>query len=405
MTTDYQPPISDFPLLQVRDAIIYLDNAATTQKPQLVLQAVSDYYQQQNANVHRGVHELSVEATDSFEESRSKVKRFIGATNDSQIVLTRGTTESINLVAHAYGGMVLDYDSVVLVTEMEHHSNIVPWQLICERTRANLVPIRVQSDGTIDQEHYQSALDQYNVAIVAVSHVSNVLGTINPVQEMINSAHKAGAVVMVDGAQAIAHLDVDVSALDCDFYAFSSHKAYGPMGIGALYGKENLLNQMLPWQGGGEMIETVSFENTTYQSPPYKFEAGTPNVSGAIGMAAALDYLSTQRKKGLQHYEDQLTQFAISELQQVPDLRLIGDAPKRSGAISFLIEETHPHDVGTLLDQQNVAVRTGHHCAMPLMQSMGIPGTIRASLGLYNLRSDIESLVKALQFAADMLRS
>ena len=401
---------ADFPLVAGRDDIVYLDNAATTQKPRAVLDAVRGYYQTSNANVHRGVHQLSDAATDAFEAARERVARRIHAAAATEIVWTRGTTEAINLVAQSYGGAVLRPGDAVLVTELEHHSNIVPWQMACARAGATLVAAAVTPDGTLDIEDFATKLAAGNVRIAAFGHVSNALGTVHPVADLVAMAHAAGAVTVVDGAQAMAHYPVDVRALDCDFYAFSGHKAYAPTGIGVLYGKEALLEAMPPWQGGGEMIEEVRIEETTYAKLPFKFEAGTPNIAGAIGLAAAIDYLETVDAPAVSAHEAELLHAATAGLQQVEGVRIVGTAPDGGGRaggragdkaplVSFLMDGAHPHDVGTLLDRQGIAVRTGHHCAMPLMQRLGIPGTVRASFALYNSPEDVERLVAGVHKA------
>ncbi len=402
MKTNFVPPRHDFPLICNREPIAYLDNAATTQKPQIVLDSLLDYYGNFNSNVHRSAHTLSDEATQRFENARQSIAEFIGARCREEIVWTRGTTESINLVAHSYGSKFLTPESHVVVTQLEHHSNIVPWQLACMRTGAQLVAVKVKSNGTLDLDHYRELLSR-NVQIVALGHISNALGTINPVKEMIEMAHDAGARVLVDGAQAAAHTEIDVSKLDCDFYAFSGHKVYGPTGIGVLYGKLDLLEAMPPWQGGGEMIETVSIERTTYQSSPYRFEAGTPDISGPIGLETALEYYSKRKQEGLHEFEQDLLRYATSSLKQIEGLKIIGEGPSKCPIVSFLIDGTHPNDVATLLDQQDVAVRSGHHCAMPLMEVLGIPGTIRASFGLYNSMEEVDKLTEAVQAAVRIL--
>ena len=402
--TTFVPPKHDFPLLVNREPIVYLDNAATTQKPDVVINALVEYYSQNNANVHRGVHQISDEATGMFEDARKTVAKFINASAPEEILFTRGTTESLNLVAYTYAPMVLNDQTTVLISEMEHHSNFVPWQLICECMGAKLNAIKVNSDGTLNFDHYQELLKANQVAIVATTHVSNVLGTINPIHEITELAHESGASVVIDGAQAAAHIDLDVQELDCDFYAFSSHKMYGPTGFGILYGRADLLREMGPWQGGGEMIKHVSLEKTTFQEPPHKFEAGTPDISGAIGLAAAIEYLAQQQSRGLTEFEGELLSYATESLLELDGLRIIGTAPEKCGALSFLVDGTHPHDVGTLLNEQQVAVRTGHHCAIPLMETLGIPGTVRASFGLYNSKEDVDRLYEALKTALRILR-
>ena len=402
--TTFVPPKHDFPLLVNREPIVYLDNAATTQKPDVVINALVNYYSQNNANVHRGVHQISDEATGMFEDARKTVAKFLNAPAPEQILFTRGTTESLNLVAYTYAPMVLNDQTTVLITEMEHHSNFVPWQLICECMGAKILAVKVNSDGTLNLDHFRELLTTNQVAIVAITHVSNVLGTINPIREITKLAHEHDAKVVIDGAQAAAHVDLDVQELDCDFYAFSSHKMYGPTGFGILYGRAEFLREMGPWQGGGEMIKHVSLEKTTFQEPPHKFEAGTPDISGAIGLAAAIEYLAQQQSRGLSQFEGQLLSYATDTLLELDGLRVIGTAPEKCGALSFLVDGTHPHDLGTLLNEQQVAVRTGHHCAIPLMEALGIPGTVRASFGLYNSKKDVDRLYEALKTAVRILR-
>ncbi len=394
---------ADFPLIQDRDDIVYLDNAATTQKPRAVLDAVRAYYETTNANVHRGVHQLSDAATDAFEGARARVARRINAAAPSEIVWTRGTTEAINLVARSHGGSVLRPGDRVLVTELEHHSNIVPWQMACERAGATLAAAAVTPEGTLDLEDFEAQLGRGDVRIAAFGHVSNALGTVHPVAELVTLARAAGATTLVDGAQAMAHYPVDVRALDCDFYAFSGHKMYAPTGIGVLYGREALLEAMPPWQGGGEMIEEVTIEATTYAGLPFRFEAGTPNIAGAIGLAAAIDYLEALDPDAVGGHEGELLHRATAGLQQVEGVRIVGTAPDKGPLVSFLMDGAHPHDLGTLLDRQGIAVRTGHHCAMPLMQRLGIPGTVRASFALYNSTEDVERLVAGVHKARSFL--
>ena len=357
-----------------------------------MLDAVRRYYETINANVHRAAHALSDAATEAFEAARAEVARWINAKTTAEIIWTRGTTEAINLVAHAYGGATLKPGERVLITELEHHSNIVPWQLVCARTGATLVAARVAADGSIDLDDFDAKLDA-NTKIVAFGHVSNALGTVNPVRDLIARAKAVGAVTVVDGAQAMAHFRVDVRQLGCDFYAFSGHKMYAPTGIGALYGREALLEAMPPWQAGGEMIEQVRIESTTYARLPFKFEAGTPNIAGTIGLGAAIKYLEGVDANALAGHEDHLLRTATSALSQIEGVRILGTAAEKGPVLSFLMEGAHPHDVGTLLDQQGIAVRTGHHCAMPLMRRLGIPGTVRASFALYNSTTDVERLI------------
>ncbi|MCY4657528.1 MAG: cysteine desulfurase [Gammaproteobacteria bacterium] len=396
----------DFPLLTGRaaeDSIVYLDNAATTQKPQVVLDSLRDYYERHNANVHRGLHTLSDEATAAFESARATVANFVNAKDPKQVLWTKGTTESINLVGNCLSHFHIQAGDIILISEMEHHSNIVPWQFVAEQTGAIISTIPVLENGALDTEHYEKSLKN-RVRLVALTHVSNALGTVNPVKEMIKQAHEHNALVVIDGAQAAAHIEIDVQDLDCDFYVFSAHKMYGPTGIGVLYGKEKLLQEMPPWQGGGEMIESVSFERTTYQHLPYKFEAGTPDISGAIATAASIDYLENLPRKEVSNHEHDLLKYATSKVKQIEGLRVVGTSADKGPILSFLLDEGHPHDVGVLLNQQNVAVRTGHHCAMPLMESLGIPGTVRASFALYNTKEDVDRLVSAIDKASRLLR-
>ena len=392
----------DFPLLGARPDLVYLDNAATTQKPAAVLEALSRYYRGTNANVHRGAHRLSDEATAAFEAAREKLAERINARSSREVLWTRGTTEAINLVAASYGPLAVGDGDAILITEMEHHSNIVPWQQLCQRTGAVLRAARVLPSGELDRDDFDAKLDE-QPRIVSISHVSNALGTVNDLASLIPRAKAVGATVVVDGAQAIAHFDVDVQALGCDFYAFSGHKTYGPTGIGVLYGREELLEAMPPWQSGGEMIERVRIEETTYASLPFKFEAGTPDISGSIGLAAAFDYLGRQDGDAILAHERALLDHASASLNQVAGLRIVGTAPVKGPVVSFLLDAAHPHDVGTLLDQQGVAVRTGHHCAMPLMDALGIDGTVRASFSLYNSLEDVDKLCRAVRTARSML--
>lgn len=397
-TLDFAAIRKDFPILDQEVngyPLVYLDNAATTQKPQSVIKSLEDYYSSNNSNVHRGAHTLSDRATADFENARVDVQHFINASKREEIIWTRGTTESINLVAQSYARPRLTSNDIVIVSAMEHHSNIVPWQMVCEQTGATLKVIPVNDQGELDLSAFKDMLNE-QVKLVSVGHVSNALGSINPVKEIIESAHAVGAKVMIDGAQAAPHFAIDVVDLDCDFYAFSGHKLFGPTGIGVLYGKEALLESMQPYQGGGEMIEVVSFDKTTFNQLPYKFEAGTPNIAGAIGLAAAIRYLNQFDRVELQRYEDDLLALATEKALATDDIKLIGTAKNKTGVLSFLIEGTHPHDVGTLLDQQGVAVRTGHHCAMPIMKQFKIPGTIRASFSFYNNQQDVERLFAAI---------
>ena len=378
--------------------LVYLDNGATTQKPQCVIDALSDYYRLNNSNVHRGAHTLSDRATQQFEDARKTLQAFLNAEKAEEIVWTRGTTESINLVAATWGRQNLQAGDEILVTGMEHHSNIVPWQMLCQQTGATLRPIPVKDNGELDMDAYADMLSD-KVKLVSVVHVSNALGTINPVAEIIKQAHAVGAKVMIDGAQAVSHWNVDVQALDADFYAFSGHKLFGPTGIGVLYGKEELLNSMPPYQGGGEMIEHCSFNGTTYNVLPYKFEAGTPNIAGAIGLAAAVNYLNGLDRIALEQHENSLLARANELANELGGLRKVGTAPKKASVFSFLLDGAHPADVGTLLDQQGIAVRTGHHCAMPIMEQFNVPGTVRASFSFYNTMDDVERLFAGLEKA------
>lgn len=395
----------DFPILwrEVNGhPLVYLDNAATTQKPQVMIDAISDYYCRYNSNVHRAAHALSDEATQAFEGARDTVAQFINSPASQQVIWTRGTTEAINLVAATWGRENLRAGDRVLVPALEHHSNIVPWQMICAQTGAEVVPVGVTAGGEVDLASLEALLDE-RVKLVSLTHVSNALGTINPVREVVELAHRAGALVLVDGAQAVAHAVVDVQELGCDFYAFSGHKVFGPTGIGVLWGREELLDAMPPYQGGGEMIETVRFEGTSWNVLPYKFEAGTPDIAGAIGLGAAIRYLESLDRVGMAAHEASLLTYTWKRAADFPGLRRIGEASRIAGVFSFLLEGTHPSDVGMLLDQQGVAVRTGHHCAQPLMAQYGIPGTVRASFALYNTHADVDRLFAALEKARGFL--
>lgn len=397
----------DFPLLQQATVyglpLVYLDNGATTQKPQVVLDTLEQYYTGYNSNVHRGVHHLSQKATDAYEEARKTAAGYINAQYSHEVIFTKGTTDSINLVASSFGRTFLQAGDVVLISSMEHHSNIVPWQMICEEKGAELKVIPINERGELLMDEFSRLLDE-RVKIVAVTYVSNTMGTINPVKDIITQAHARNIPVLLDAAQAIQHITIDVQELQPDFLAFSGHKIYGPTGIGVLYGKEAWLNKMPPYQGGGDMIKTVTFAKTIYNELPYKFEAGTPDVSGAIGLAAALNYLQQVGLEKIQQYEEQLMEYALQALQQVPGIRFIGQAAHRSGAISFLVDDIHPYDLGELLDKQGIAVRTGHHCTEPLMDLFKIPGTVRASLSFYNTFEEVDKLVAAVNRAAAMLR-
>lgn len=388
----------DFPILQTSlygKPLVYLDNAATTQKPFSVIEAENYYYRNDNANVHRGIHALSQRATDAYEAARVKVQQLINAANSNEIIFVRGTTEAINLVAQSYGRGRFKVGDEIILSQMEHHSNIVPWQILCEQTGASLRVIPVNNIGELEFEAYNRLLSP-RTRLVAVGHVSNALGTINPVRAIIDLAHARGVPVLLDGAQAIAHLPVDVQALDCDFYAFSGHKLYGPTGVGVLYAKSALLEAMPPYQGGGDMIRSVSFEGTTYNTIPYKFEAGTPNIAGVIGLGAAVDYISGIGFDALLANEAELLTYATEALGSISGLRIIGNAQDKIGILSFVLDGVHAHDIGTVLDRQGVAIRTGHHCTMPLMERLGIAATARASFALYNTKSEVDKLVAAI---------
>jgi len=389
---------ADFPALHQEvhgKPLVYLDNAATTQKPREVIDAVRYFYERDCSNVHRGVHLLSQRATVAFERARTTIRKFLGAADSREIVFTRGTTEGINLVASSFVRPRLGEGDEVLISAMEHHSNIVPWQLLCEERGAQLKVIPIDDDGDIILADYEQLLNK-RTKIVGIVHVSNALGTVNPVREMIATAHAHGVPVLVDGAQAVPHLAVDVQDLDCDFYVFSGHKVYGPTGIGALYGKREHLMEMVPYQGGGDMILSVSFEGTTYNEPPHRFEAGTPNIEGAIGLAAALDYVNQIGLDTITAHERRLLADATSAVLEIPGIRLVGSARERASALSFVMDGVHPHDIGTILDSEGVAIRAGHHCAQPVMKRYGVSATVRASFALYNTDSEIDALAAGL---------
>ena len=388
----------DFPILSREvygKPLVYLDNAASTQKPRAVIDAILRFYEAYNSNVHRGVHRLSQEATEAFEAARKRMAAFVGAQDETEIIFTRGTTESLNLVAQSYGRSKLAPGDEILISHMEHHANIVPWQLLCEQTGAVLKVAPITDAGEIDMPAFEALLGE-RTKIVSVTHVSNALGTVNPVRRIGQLAHAAGAVLVVDGAQGAPHGQVDVQALGADFYALSGHKMYGPTGIGVLYGRRALLEAMPPWQGGGDMIRSVTFEKTTYNDVPFRFEAGTPNIAGAIGLAAAADYLQDLGLERVAVYEAELLAYGTQALEAVPGLRLIGTAGKKASVLSFVLEGVHPHDIGTILDREGLAVRTGHHCAQPTMERFGVPATARASIGIYNTRAELDVLVGAL---------
>ncbi len=397
---------NQFPILESQvygKPLVYLDNAATTQKPQRVIDTLTRYYSTLNANIHRGTYHLAIEATEAYEAVRRQVQQFIHARHAHEIVFTRGTTESINLVASSFGRRYLHKGDEVIVSAMEHHSNIVPWQMACEQAGATLRVIPFNDAGVLNLEAYERLFNDHT-RIVAVNHVSNALGTINPVQQMAATAHRHGVPILVDGAQSTPHMAVDVQALECDFYCFSGHKMYAPMGVGVMYGREEWLNEMPPYQGGGEMIEEVTFERTTYNVLPYKFEAGTPNVGDVLGLGAAIEFLQEVGMETIARHEAELLHYATEQMAAVEGLRFIGTAPEKAGVISFLIGTAHPYDVGTLLDKLGVAVRTGHHCTQPIIDRYGIPGTVRASFAIYNTREEVDAFVAALHRIAPMLQ-
>jgi len=381
----------------------YFDNAATTQKPAAVLDALQFYYNNFNANIHRGIHTLAEEATAAFEQTRDAVRSFIGASSREEIIFTRGTTEGINLVAYSWGRKNVRAGDEILISAMEHHSNIVPWQLLCEEKGAVLRVVPVNDQGELIMEEYERLLNR-KTKLVSIVHVSNALGTVNPVKEMIRMAHTNGSLFMVDGAQAVVHLDIDVQDLDCDFFAFSAHKLYGPTGTGVLYGKKSLLEAMPPFQGGGEMIREVSFEKTSFNELPYKFEAGTPNIAGVVAFRPALDFVLKTGKNAIRKHEEELLSYAHQELEKISGLKIIGQARHKVSVVSFIIDNVHPQDIGILLDNRGIAVRTGHHCAQPLMDRFCIPGTARASFAVYNTLGEIDELVAGLKRAVNILR-
>ena len=389
----------DFPILKELihgKPLVYLDNAATSQKPWQVINAERDYYTHLNANIHRGVHDLSQRATDAFEGARSKVRQFVNAHKNEEIIFVRGTTEAINLVATSYGRSKLKAGDEIIVSEMEHHSNIVPWQMACEASGAVLRVIPISDGGELDMDAYAKLLNE-RTKIVAITHVANALGSITPVKKITQLAHAAGAVVLIDGAQAAPHIAIDVQDIGCDFYALSGHKIYGPTGIGILYGKEELLESMPPYQGGGDMIRTVSFKKTTYNALPYKFEAGTPFIAGGIGLGAAIDYINELGLDNIAAHEHDLLEYATALSREIPELKIIGTAREKASVFSFTLGRIHPHDIGTILDHEGIAVRTGHHCAMPVMERLGIAATARASFALYNTRAEVDALFAGIR--------
>jgi cysteine desulfurase / selenocysteine lyase len=396
----------DFPILKEKvhgKPLVYLDNAATTQKPLLVIETLDRYYRTYNSNIHRGLHLLSEKATEAYEASRVKTQKFLNAADPREIIFTRGATEGINLVAQTWGRQNVKAGDEVLVTNMEHHSNIVPWQMLCEEKGAILKVVPINDTGELVMEEFQNLLTA-KTRILAVTHVSNALGTVNPITQIVKAAHEKGVKVLVDGAQAIPHLAVNVQELDCDFYVFSGHKVYGPTGIGVLYGKYALLASMPPYQGGGDMISSVTFEKTLYKKPPHKFEAGTPHIAGVIGLGAALDYVTKIGLGDIAAHEHDLLVYGTQNLKEIPGLQLVGTAPHKAGVLSFTLGEIHPHDIGTILDRQGVAIRAGHHCAQPVMERYQIPATARASLGLYNTREEMDALVKAIRKVIEVFR-
>jgi len=382
--------------------LVYFDNAATSQKPQVVIDALTHYYTHYNANIHRGIHTLAEEATMAYEATRRTAQEFIGAASEEEIIFSRGTTEGINLIAYTWGRQNIGAGDEIIISGMEHHSNIVPWQILCEEKGAVLKVIPVNDNGELVMDAYKALLNS-KTKFVSVVHVSNSLGTVNPIKEIIEAAHQVGAKVLIDGAQSAVHLDINVQEMDCDFFAFSGHKVYGPTGVGVLYGKKKLLESMPVFQGGGEMIKEVTFEKTTYNDLPYKYEAGTPNIADTIALKAALDFIKETGKATIRAHEEELLAYATAQLQAIPGLKIIGNAKKKVSLISFIIKGVHPQDVGVLLDNQGIAVRTGHHCTQPLMTRFGIPGTIRASFALYNQKEEIDALVTGLHKTIKML--
>lgn len=396
----------DFPILhhQVNGKpLVYFDNGATSQKPQYVIDVINRYYQHENSNIHRGIHTLSQEATDAYEKARTTVQQFINAKHNHEVIFTSGTTGSVNLVASSFGKKHIQAGDEIIISTMEHHSNIVPWQMLCEEKKAILKVIPINDKGELLMEEFKKLLSP-KTKLVAVTHVSNTLGTINPVKEIIKLAKAAGAFVLIDGAQAVPHTKVDVQALDCDFYAFSGHKMFGPTGVGILYGKEAILNELPPYQGGGDMIKTVTFEKTTYNELPHKFEAGTPNIVGGLGLAAAIDYMNKIGIANIEAYEHELLNYATEKIKQIEGVRIIGEAANKASVLSFLVDGTHPSDIGMIIDKLGIAIRTGHHCTEPLMNRFDIPGTARASFAFYNTKEEIDTFILALERALKMLK-
>ncbi|HZS27465.1 MAG TPA: cysteine desulfurase [Candidatus Angelobacter sp.] len=402
---DVQKVRKDFPVLQQKihgKPLVYLDNAATTQKPLAVIDALEHYYRHDNSNIHRGVHTLSERATEAYEHARVTAQKFLNAADSKEIIFVRGTTEGINLVAQTYGRKNVGAGDEVLITAMEHHSNIVPWQLLCEEKGAKLRVAPINDRGELLLEEFEKLLSP-KTKIVAVGHLSNALGTINPVREIVRLAHARNIPVLVDGAQAAPRMPVDVRALDCDFYAISGHKMYGPTGIGVLYGKAALLEAMPPWQGGGDMIASVTFDKTIYNRLPYKFEAGTPNIADTIGLGTAIEYLNNLGPEQVEAHEAELLAYATNKVESIPGVQIIGTAREKAGVLSFVMEDIHPHDIGTILDREGIAVRTGHHCAQPVMQRFNIPATVRASFGLYNTREEVDALAAGIRKVREVM--
>jgi len=396
----------DFPILhrQVNGKpLIYFDNGATSQKPQQVIDVINRYYQHENSNIHRGIHTLSQEATDAYEKARTTVQQFINAQHNHEIIFTSGTTGSINLVASSFGKKHIHAGDEIIISTMEHHSNIVPWQMLCEEKGAVLKIIPISEKGELLMDEFKKLLSP-KTKLVAVTHVSNTLGTINPVKKIIKLAKAAGAFVLIDGAQAVPHTKVNVQELDCDFYAFSAHKMFGPTGVGILYGKEAILNELPPYQGGGDMIKTVTFEKTTYNELPHKFEAGTPNIVGGLGLAAAIDYMNNIGIENIEAYEHELLNYATQKIKKIEGAKIIGEAPNKASVLSFLVDGTHPTDIGMIIDKLGIAIRTGHHCTEPLMNRFNIPGTARASFAFYNTKEEIDTFILALERALKMLK-
>ncbi|MBE7443174.1 MAG: cysteine desulfurase [Flavobacteriales bacterium] len=396
----------DFPILKREvngKPLVYFDNGATSQKPQLVIDVINKYYTFENSNIHRGIHTLSQEATNAYEVARKKVQRFVNAQHEHEIIFTKGTTDSINLVAASFGKKHLKKGDEIIISNMEHHSNIVPWQMICEEKEAVLKVIPINDKGELLMDEFKKLLSP-KTKFVSITHVSNTLGTINPVKEIIKLAKEAGALVLIDGAQAVPHTKIDVQDLGCDFYAFSGHKMFGPTGVGILYGKEAILNDLPPYQGGGDMIKTVTFEKTTYNELPHKFEAGTPNIVGGIGLGVAIDYMNSIGLDKIEAYEHELLTYATEQIKQIEGVRIVGEAAKKASVLSFVVDGTHPSDIGMIIDKLGVAIRTGHHCTEPLMNRLNVPGTARASFAFYNTFEEIDIFIAALKRAVTMLK-